>query len=215
MGFSTQHGIRRECVFALAMTSHRLLIRDRLESRKALGQAILNVLLQRIGGPDLKSQGASKIRQFEPGMYFNDYDLKEGGANPIINHSPRHNPGAEMVGARTRCGAGRSGDRVDLVEATTSLEAPETRRDQELAIASRRTNVQDDFRVAALRCAAWLYGGDDHGSRGRMPLRQHPCAPAALRASGTHSGANLHLLILPQPQPPHDLGPGRIARTLC
>jgi len=70
-------------------------------------------------------------------------------------------------------------------------------------------------RAAALGCAALgLYGGDDHGSRGRMPLRQHPCAPAALEASGGHSGANLYLLILPQPQSPHDLGPGRIARTL-
>jgi 5-carboxymethyl-2-hydroxymuconate isomerase len=49
------------------------------EIRKALGQAILNVLLQRIGGPDLKVSRSVEIRQFEPGMYFNDYDLKEGG----------------------------------------------------------------------------------------------------------------------------------------
>jgi hypothetical protein len=56
-------------------------------------------------------------------------------------------------------------------------------------------------RAAALGCAALgLYGGADHGSHGRMPLRQHPCAPAALEASGGHSGANLYLLILPQPQ---------------
>jgi hypothetical protein len=46
-----------------------------------------------------------------------------------------------------------------------------------------------------------------------MSLRQHPCAPAALEASGAQSGANLHLFILPQPQPPHDLRPGRITRT--
>jgi 5-carboxymethyl-2-hydroxymuconate isomerase len=49
------------------------------ESRKAFGQAILNVLLQRIGGPDLKVSRSVEIRQFEPCMYFNDYDLKEGG----------------------------------------------------------------------------------------------------------------------------------------
>ena len=49
------------------------------ETRKALGQAILNVLLQRIGGPDLKVSRSVEIRQFEPGMYFNDYHLKEGG----------------------------------------------------------------------------------------------------------------------------------------
>ena len=49
------------------------------EIRKALGQAILDVLLQRIGGPDLKVSRSVEIRQFEPGMYFNDYGLKEGG----------------------------------------------------------------------------------------------------------------------------------------
>jgi 5-carboxymethyl-2-hydroxymuconate isomerase len=47
--------------------------------RRALGQAILNVLLQRIGGPDLSVSRSVEIRQFEPGMYFNDHDLKEGG----------------------------------------------------------------------------------------------------------------------------------------
>jgi 5-carboxymethyl-2-hydroxymuconate isomerase len=50
------------------------------ETRKALGQATLNVLLQRIGGPDLKVSRSVEIRQFEPGMYFNDYDLKKGGS---------------------------------------------------------------------------------------------------------------------------------------
>jgi 5-carboxymethyl-2-hydroxymuconate isomerase len=48
------------------------------EIRKVLGQAILNVLLRHIGDPDLKVSRSVEIRQFEPGMYFNDYDLKEG-----------------------------------------------------------------------------------------------------------------------------------------
>jgi 5-carboxymethyl-2-hydroxymuconate isomerase len=47
--------------------------------RRALGQDILNVLLQRIGGPGLTVSRSVEIRQFEPRMYFNDYDLKEGG----------------------------------------------------------------------------------------------------------------------------------------
>jgi hypothetical protein len=41
-----------------------------------------------------------------------------------------------------------------------------------------------------------LTQGGYHGPLGRMPLRQHPCAPAALEAAGRQSGANLHLLIL-------------------
>jgi hypothetical protein len=63
------------------------------EIRKALGQAVLKVLLQRIGGPDLKVSRSVEIRQFEPGMYFNDYDLKEGGANP--NNTPPENLGTK------------------------------------------------------------------------------------------------------------------------
>ena len=56
-----------------------------------------------------------------------------------------------------------------------------------------------------LGCRRLKHGGY-HGPLGRMPLRQHPCAPAALEAAGREFGTNLHLLILPKPRPPNDLG---------
>src|SRR5579862_6917761 len=53
-----------------------------------------------------------------------------------------------------------------------------------------------------------------HGLLGRMPLRQHPCAPAAFEAAGGKCGANRHLLILPHPQSSHGLRSHRIVRGL-
>jgi GNAT superfamily N-acetyltransferase len=62
-----------------------------------------------------------------------------------------------------------------------------------------------------LELSPQLSQGDYYGLRWRMPLRQHPCAPAALEASRGQSSADLHLLILPQPQSPDDLRPRGIA----
>jgi 5-carboxymethyl-2-hydroxymuconate isomerase len=74
--------------------------------RRALGRDLLNVLVERVGGSDLRVSRSVEIRQFEPGMYFNDYDLKEGGGQEPIDML-RHEAGVGLDGRRAESDADR------------------------------------------------------------------------------------------------------------